>query len=183
VALPPRPPRRRSGYTRSVEVRPWRYAAGLPEQYPRRLPHLVSALARRSATAALLLWVAACSLPEQAAAIRGLDHDGDVTGTLAAEQMGEATGITNSDIAAAGGAASALFEQDSAATARWENPLTGASGTVSALASAYRDGGETCRDFLSSYVRLKSQAWLQGEACLAGSGRWNVRDLRRWTRS
>jgi hypothetical protein len=133
--------------------------------------------------AGLLLWVAACSMPRQAAAIRGLDDGGDVTGTPPTENMGEATGITNGDIAAAGGAASALFEQDGAATAKWQNPLTGASGTVSALASAYRDGGVTCRDFLSSYVRLKSQGWLQGEACLSDSGRWNVRDLRQWTRS
>jgi len=131
----------------------------------------------------LLLWVAACSIPQQAAAIRGQDDGGDVTGTMPAETLDEAHGVTLSDIAAAGGAASVLFEQDGATPVKWENPLTGASGTVSALASPYRDSGATCRDFLSSYLRLQSQAWLQGEACLTSSGRWDVRDLRRWTRS
>jgi hypothetical protein len=175
-----RPPGCRPGYNRSIGFRAWRSAAGSQRWAG---PDLILALTRRGAMAGLLLWVAACSMPQQAAAIRGLDDGGDVTGTAAAETMAEAPGITNGDIVAAGGAASVLFEQDAAATARWENPLTGASGTVSALASAYRDGGATCRDFLSSYVRLKSQAWLQGEACLTDSGRWNVRDLRRWTRS
>ncbi len=119
-------------------------------------------------------------MPHQATEIRASEESGDITGAFAADQE---AAPTNSDIAAAGGAASTLFEGNGAATESWENPLTGASGTVSPLAAAYRDGGTICRDFLSSYIREGSNYWLQGETCLAGSGRWSVRSLRRWTRS
>lgn len=132
----------------------------------------------------MLLWVAACSMPYQVAATLGGENPGgDVTGTVASGDVGEAAGITNADLAAVGAAASDLFGQEGATTAKWENPLNGARGTVSALASTYRDGGAACNDFLASYVRDGSQAWLQGEACAGGFGRWEVRDIRRWTRS
>jgi surface antigen len=62
----------------------------------------------------------------------------------------------------------------------WENPRTGARGTVTPLASAYNQDGTTCRDFLASYVRNGSESWLQGEACHAGRGRWEVRTMRPW---
>ena len=47
----------------------------------------------------------------------------------------------------------------------WENPRTGARGTVTPLAPAYTQDGSTCHDFLASYVRPGSKSWLQGEAC------------------
>jgi surface antigen len=180
----PGPAHRRSGYDSSYGPRQWLSAARFrlaASRWPRL--QAISALCRRGAMTALLFWVAACSMPYQAAAIRDQDDGGDITGTVATQSVGQAAGVTNSDIAAAGGAASTLFEQGDATTASWKNPLTGASGTVLALASAYQDGTATCRDFLSSYVRETSQAWLEGEACRSTSGRWNVRDLRRWTRS
>ena len=46
----------------------------------------------------------------------------------------------------------------------WENPRTGARGTITPLASAYNQDGVTCRDFLASYVHGQTEAWLQGEA-------------------
>ena len=49
----------------------------------------------------------------------------------------------------------------------WENPHSGARGTVTPIASAYQQDGQTCRDFLASYVVGDAQAWLQGEACRA----------------
>jgi surface antigen len=36
----------------------------------------------------------------------------------------------------------------------------------------------TCRDFLASYVKNGSESWLQGEACRAERGKWEVRNLR-----
>jgi surface antigen len=60
----------------------------------------------------------------------------------------------------------------------WENPNTGAGGNITPLAASYNDGALTCRDFLASYVRGQAQAWLQGEACRAGHGKWEVRSLR-----
>jgi surface antigen len=66
----------------------------------------------------------------------------------------------------------------------WENPSSGARGTVTPIAAAYTRDGATCRDFLASYVRRAgSETWLQGEACRAKQGAWEVKSLRPWTRS
>jgi hypothetical protein len=65
----------------------------------------------------------------------------------------------------------------------WENPNSGARGTVTPIASAYNDGGQTCQDFLASYVNGSAQAWLQGEACKPRQGAWEVRSLKPWKRS
>jgi surface antigen len=62
----------------------------------------------------------------------------------------------------------------------WENPTTGARGTVTPLASAYSQDGVTCRDFLASYVKNGTESWLHGAACRAERGRWVVRNLRPW---
>jgi surface antigen len=62
----------------------------------------------------------------------------------------------------------------------WENPKTGARGTVTPLASVYNQDGFTCRDFLASYVKNGSESWLQGAACRAKRGKWEVRNLRPW---
>jgi surface antigen len=60
----------------------------------------------------------------------------------------------------------------------WENPRTGARGTVTPIAAAYTQDGFTCRDFLASYVREGSESWLQGEACRIHQGKWEVKALR-----
>jgi hypothetical protein len=62
----------------------------------------------------------------------------------------------------------------------WENPDTGARGTITPLAAAYNQNGFTCRDFLASYVRDGTEAWLQGAACRPHRGKWEIRDLRLW---
>lgn len=64
----------------------------------------------------------------------------------------------------------------------WENPATGARGTITPLANAYTHEGFTCRDFLASYVRGGSESWLQGEACRVHQGQWEVRAMRPWKR-
>jgi len=66
----------------------------------------------------------------------------------------------------------------------WENPRTGARGTVTPITSAYSAaGGRTCRDFLASYINGASQAWLQGEACKHHTGPWVVRSMKPWKSS
>lgn len=65
----------------------------------------------------------------------------------------------------------------------WENPHTGARGTVTPLASAYDQDGQQCQDFLASYVRGSTQSWLRGEACREAKGRWAVRALKPWKSS
>jgi hypothetical protein len=61
----------------------------------------------------------------------------------------------------------------------WENPNTGARGSITPLTSAYSSNGMTCRDFLASYVKDKSETWLQGEACKYNKG-WEVRTMKPW---
>ena len=68
------------------------------------------------------------------------------------------------------------------ASAPWENPRTGARGTVTPIASAYSQDGQTCRDFLASFISASSQSWMQGEACKRDKG-WEVRALKPWKRS
>jgi hypothetical protein len=60
----------------------------------------------------------------------------------------------------------------------WENPGTGARGTVTAAADAYSSDGFQCRDFLASYIRDGAESWLQGDACRIHQGKWTVRSLR-----
>jgi hypothetical protein len=60
----------------------------------------------------------------------------------------------------------------------WQNPSTGARGTITAVADAYTSDGFQCRDFLASYIRDGAESWLQGDACRIHQGRWTVRSLR-----
>jgi surface antigen len=73
-----------------------------------------------------------------------------------------------------------LTHKSSQASVPWENPKSGARGTVTPIAAAYTQDGQTCRDFLASYVTGSSQAWLQGEACRQRKGGWEVRTLKPW---
>jgi surface antigen len=76
-----------------------------------------------------------------------------------------------------------LNRDDKYASQPWENPRSGARGTVTPIASAYTQDGQTCRDFLASYVKGNDQAWMQGEACKQDTGSWEVRSLKPWKRS
>ena len=70
-------------------------------------------------------------------------------------------------------------------SAPWENPSSGARGTVTPIASAYARDGQTCHDFLASYIRRGSpESWIQGQACRRSKrDAWEVKSLRPWTRS
>ncbi len=65
----------------------------------------------------------------------------------------------------------------------WQNPNSGARGTVTPIASAYIRDGVTCHDFLASYLRQGAETWLQGEACRESRGEWEIKTLRPWARS
>ena len=60
----------------------------------------------------------------------------------------------------------------------WANPHTGAGGNITPLAVTYTEGAFTCRDFLASYVRGESEAWLEGAACRTQQGKWEVKSLK-----
>lgn len=107
--------------------------------------------------------------------------DGDATGSIAARaHAGPAhAGPTDADLAFARTAASdVLTKGNKDASQPWENPSTGARGSVTPLAQAYTAEGRTCRDFLASYVNETSESWLQGAACKARGGQWEIRSLR-----
>jgi surface antigen len=145
-------------------------------------PRLWRALA---AAGALTLTLGGCSMSGQLDSLFGdtkSGRTGSVTpppGSKDAAQM-----PPDADLAYARAAASALLsrgEKDSSMP--WENPGTGTRGTVTPIASAYTQDGQTCRDFLASFVTGNSQNWVQGEACKQEQGAWEVRALKPWKRS
>jgi 17 kDa outer membrane surface antigen len=82
------------------------------------------------------------------------------------------------DLAYAKAAAAEALARTGDVSVPWENPGTGARGTVTPLASAYTQDGFVCRDFLASYVRKDSESWLQGDGCRIHQGRWEVRHMK-----
>jgi hypothetical protein len=82
------------------------------------------------------------------------------------------------DLAFAKAAAAEALARTGDVSVPWENPRTGARGTVTPLASAYTQDGFVCRDFLASYVRKDSESWLQGDGCRIHQGRWEVRHMK-----
>ena len=122
-----------------------------------------------------------CSLSRTDCAFARMD-DNDVTGSIGgAGRSGPAP--TETDLAFARNAASdVLTKGDKDSSQPWENPETGARGSVTPLAQAYSSDGRTCRDFLASYVNGRSESWLQGAACQTGHGRWEIHTLKPWRR-
>jgi surface antigen len=133
---------------------------------------------------------AGCSFSYQLGSLFGDDDKADHTSSIApkvlATPLPEPTGagVPEADLAYARAAAvDVVSRHGKTQSAPWENPQTGARGTVTPIAQAYASDGTTCRDFLASYVRQGSEAWLQGAACRGERGKWEVRNLRPWKRS
>jgi len=80
-------------------------------------------------------------------------------------------------------AAIVLSRKGKDASQPWENPRTGARGTVTTIAAAYTQDGFVCRDFLASYVKGKAESWMHGEACRVHHGEWMVKSLKPWKRT
>jgi len=115
---------------------------------------------------------------------KAAETTGDVTGSIGPAQPAVAVQAVPEADSALRAAASELLRRNEANTSLpWENPKTGARGTVTPIAAAYSQAGRTCRDFLASYIRAGSESWLQGEACQSREGYWEVRSLKPWTRS
>jgi hypothetical protein len=107
----------------------------------------------------------------------------DLTGSLA-KQPASSPVPTESDLVFARTAASDVLTKGGKDSSQpWENPETGARGSVTPLSQAYSaEDGRTCRDFLASYVNGRAESWLQGAACKAGHGRWEIQTIKPWTR-
>ena len=98
------------------------------------------------------------------------------------EQTGSVTpagALSEADLAYARAVATdALARGSKDSSIPWANPHTGAGGNITPLAAAYNEGAVFCRDFLASYIRGQSQAWLKGEACRTERGAWEVKSLK-----
>jgi len=139
-----------------------------------------------SAAGALMLALGCggCSLSGQLDSYFGGDKD--TTGSITPPPGAKADVALppEGDLAFARAAASEVLrrgEKDTSLT--WENPSSGARGTVTPIAAAYTSEGQTCRNFLASYVNGSAQSWLQGEACKQNRGAWEVRTLKPWKSS
>lgn len=121
-----------------------------------------------------------CSLSRNEDAYAKLEA-ADVTGSIGAMVQTSSDEPTESDLAFARNAASdVLTKGDKDSSQPWENPTTGARGSVTPLAQAYSVDGRQCRNFLASYVRERSERWLQGEGCRSAHGRWEIHNVSPW---
>jgi surface antigen len=131
---------------------------------------------------ALALVLAGCSFSYQLGSLfEKKDDQAEATGSIASVSEKSVAGLPpEGDLAfARAAAADVLARGGKDASQAWENPRTGARGTVTPLAAAYDQDGFVCRDFLASYVRGNEETWLQGAACRVHQGKWEVRSLRR----
>ena len=145
----------------------------------------LSAIAAGSTALTLILVgivTSACSMPRSDRPFAWL-RDKEATGSIPAHTRRKEP--TESDLAFARNAVSdVLSKGDKDASQHWENPETGACGSVTPLADTYStDDGRSCRDFLASYVNGETEGWLQGAACRTDHGSWEVKTLRSWRRA
>jgi len=170
-----------------------------PKLVSGRLPYngtVPESLCRLSSRLALLAALAAalasggCSFSYQLGSLFEKSNEepaADQTGSIGTSAVAEAANARadDGDLAYARiAAAEVLARGGKGASLPWENPRTGARGTVTPIAAAYTQGGFTCQDFLASYLREgNNDAWLQGEACRVHKGNWEVRSLRAWKSS
>jgi hypothetical protein len=134
---------------------------------------------------ALALGSGGCAISSQVDSFFGSDKT-DTTGSITPPPGAkEADRLPpEPDLAYARAAVSEVLKRDEKnASQPWENPHSGARGTVTPIASAYTQDGQTCRNFLASYVNDTGEAWLQGEACKPNRGEWEVRSMKRWKSS
>ena len=148
-------------------------------------PRLCGPLQRLAAAAALLSAFTAAGCSYQLDSLFS-KTDSDVEQTGSTARPGDRTGHAATaappseiDLAYARAvAAEVLAHGAKDSSVPWENPHTGAGGNITPLAASHSEGAFTCRDFLASYVRGESEAWLQGAACRTQQGKWEVKSLK-----
>ena len=114
----------------------------------------------------------------------GKKDDGSLTGALqpATPAIKPVAGLPpEADLVIARAAVSEVMNKGGKdASVSWENPQTGGRGTVTPIATARNEDGLTCHEFLASFEREGSSSWMQGDACRANKGKWEVRSLKPW---
>jgi surface antigen len=135
---------------------------------------------------ALAISAGGCSFSYQLDSMFGKKDDTSLTGALVPTSGRPLTGLPpESELIIARAAVNELLNKGGKdSSVPWENPQTGARGTVTPIATAYSQDGSTCHGFLASYERDGASSWLQGEACRAtAKGKWEVRNLKPWQRT
>lgn len=141
---------------------------------------------RLSAAAALGCVVAGCSMPLHMDSLFERSNKGDITGSIRSTTGAQASAQLppEADLVFTRRAVSEVLTRAQKDTSvPWENPATGARGSVTAIAAAYTIDNAECHDFLASYVQGGKESWLRGEACRRGKGPWEVRAFKPWIRS
>jgi surface antigen len=72
----------------------------------------------------------------------------------------------------------ALGREEAGASQPWENPTSGARGTITPVASIYEKDGFACRNFIVSHVHESQEKWYEGTACRMHRGQWDVTTTR-----
>lgn len=101
----------------------------------------------------------------------------DVTGSIARRDANGSMQPADWSLAAAA-LREALGKNEEGASIPWQNPSTGARGTVTPVANSYVQDGFPCRDFLASHVGGGHENWFEGTACRVHRGQWDIRSTR-----
>ena len=128
---------------------------------------------------------ASCSTTYQLGSMSGAEDKTEHTGSVrSAAAKPEAGAASPADLRFLNAAAAEVLSQGGKdASLPWENPGTGARGTVTPLAARYPHAdGTICQEFLASHVQGAREAWYQGEACQRGP-HWETREVRPLQRS
>jgi surface antigen len=72
----------------------------------------------------------------------------------------------------------ALTRTDEGPSVPWDNPASGARGTVTPIAAAFTKDGIPCRNFIASHVKDGVETWSEGLACRIGAGLWEVKSVK-----
>jgi surface antigen len=105
-------------------------------------------------------------------------QDPTVTGSLSLSG-GNAPAMSSIDWTIAKSALrQALGREEAGASQPWENPTSGARGTITPVAAIYEKDGFACRNFIVSHVRESHENWYEGTACRMHRGQWDVTTTR-----
>ncbi|HEX2654974.1 MAG TPA: RT0821/Lpp0805 family surface protein [Xanthobacteraceae bacterium] len=140
-----------------------------------------------AAAVLLALPLGACAISYKLDALFGKDKDDPVpqqTSSIDTRPDAPSEAIeASADTSLRAAAMQVLTRGSKDVSVAWENPSTGARGTITPLSNAYSADGRECRDFLASYIHGQTESWLQGEGCRMREGRWEVRAMKPWKRT
>lgn len=121
---------------------------------------------------ALALALCGCSFSMPMGSLLG---DDDPTGSI---QKSQFDGLVGEDWRRAKAALVEALGAGTATPVAWANPASGAKGSFAPVGDAYATASGTCRAFSAAVDRNNVDDALQGTACAARPGDWQVTDVR-----